>query len=225
MKPNLKSVVATLSGVYSPPRPPSDPFLHILWDNIGYLIDDQRRRRLFDAFADEVGLDPVRISEAAEGRLMVLAEQGGMRPDVRIQRWRTIAALVDAHAQGDLDGALRALPLAKARSLLKQFPTIADPAADKILLFAGIAPAPALESNGVRVLARLALFRESRNYAASYRAAIAVLASDGEAGFDWLSQAFLVLREHGKTLCKRGEPHCSPCPLSEGCAKVSVRAL
>ena len=34
---------------------------------------------------------------------------------------------------------LRALPLAKARALLKLYPTIADPGADKILLFAGIA--------------------------------------------------------------------------------------
>ena len=225
MRPALQPVVATLADVYTPPRPPSDPFQHVLWDNIGYLIDDQRRRRLFDAFASEVGLDPRRIAEADETSLMAIAVQGGMRPEVRVQRWRTIVALIAEHAQGDLDAALRALPLAKARALLKRFPTIADPAADKILLFAGMAPLPALESNGVRVLARLGLFREAGSYAASYRAAIAVLTLDGEPGFAWLTQAFLVLREHGKTLCKRGEPLCGPCPLSGACPKATVEAL
>ncbi len=225
MTPGLQDAVATLAGVYAPPRPPSDPFQHILWDNIGYLIDDQRRRRLFDIFAAEVGLDPLRIADADEALLMAIAAQGGMRPDVRVQRWRSIAALIDEYAQGDLDAALRGLPVAQARALLKRFPTIADPAADKILLFAGIAPLPALESNGLRVLARLGLFREAKGYPASYRAAIAVLTADGQPGFAWLSGAFLVLREHGKALCKRGEPHCGPCPLSDACPKVRVETL
>ena len=221
----MQDIVATLAGMYAPPRPPSDPFQHVLWDNIGYLIDDQRRQRLFDTFAAEVGLDPVRITEAGPAVLMAIAERGGMRPDVRVQRWRTIAAVIAAYAEGDLDTALRALPLAKARALLKRFPTVADPAADRILLFAGIAPLPALESNGLRVLARLGLFREARRYPASYRAAIAVLISEGLPGFAWLSQAFLVLREHGRTVCKRGEPLCGPCPLSDDCPKVKVEAL
>jgi len=225
VKPALQAVVATLAGVYAPPRPPSDPFQHVLWDNIGYLIDDRRRRRLFDTFAAEVGLDPLHIAKADQASLMAIAVQGGMRPEMRVQRWRTIAALIAEDAAGDLDAVLRVLPLAKARALLKRFPTIADPAADKILLFAGIAPLPALESNGVRVLARLGLSREARSYAASYRAAIAVLASDGRPGIDGLTQAFLVLREHGKALCKRGEPRCGPCPLADACPKVKVDTL
>jgi endonuclease III len=229
VKPDLQAVVERLASVYAPPAPPSDPFRHILWDNIGYLIDDRRRRRLFDAFAEAVGLDPLRIAQADEADLMAIAQQGGMRPEERVQRWRTIASLIaerpPEHTHADLDAVLRALPLARARTLLKRFPTIADPAADKILLFAGIAPLPALESNGVRVLARLGLFREDRTYAASYRAAITVLAADGQPGCAWLAQAFLVLREHGKTLCKRGEPHCGPCLLSDTCPRVRVQAL
>ncbi len=225
MKPGVQAVVATLASLYTPPRPPSDPFQHVLWDNIGYLIDDQRRRRLFDRFSAEIGLDPRRIAGADEDSLMAIAVQGGMRPEMRVLRWRAIARLITDDAAGNLHAALNELPLAKARALLKRFPTIADAAADRILLFAGVAALPSLESNGVRVLARLGFSREGKDYTASYRAAIAVMASDGQSGFDWLAQAYLVLREHGKALCKRGEPQCGACPLSDACPKVRVDAL
>ena len=85
---------------------------------------------------------------------MPLARRGGMRPETRVERWRTIARLVLTQADGDLDAALRALPLAEARALLKSFPVIADPGADKVLLFAGIAPRPS-RGPTIRALARL----------------------------------------------------------------------
>jgi hypothetical protein len=69
-----------------------------------------------------------------------------MRPETRVKRWRDIAEIVQTRAAGDLAVALAALPLAKARALLKAFPTIGDPGADRIMLFAGLAPRPSLES-------------------------------------------------------------------------------
>ena len=74
--------------------------------------------------------------------LLDIASRGGMRPPVRVERWLTIARITLADAGGDLDSALRTLPLAKARTLLKTFPAIGDPGADKILLFSGVAPLP-----------------------------------------------------------------------------------
>jgi endonuclease III len=209
-----------LGQVYDPPAPPGDPFRHVLWDNAGYLVDDQRRRRLYDRFAAEIGLDPLAIAAADHAALMAIAVEGGMRPDVRVERWRSIAALT-IEAGGDLNRALGALPLAKARALLKRFPTIGDPAADKVLLFAGVAALPALESNGLRVLARLGLFVEGRSYDQSYKAGIAVLKAQGPDDIDGLRRAYLVLREHGKVLC-RNTPECAPCPLSETCPKSVV---
>jgi endonuclease III len=37
-----------------------------------------------------------------------------------------------------------------------------------------------------------------------------------------LKRAYLVLREHGKTLCKRAAPICEPCPLDKACAHRPV---
>jgi endonuclease III len=197
----------------------------ILWENIGYLIDDERRRALFDAFAAEVGLDPKAIAAADDAVLLPLARRGGMRPETRVERWRTIARIIAERCGGDLDATLRALPFPKARALLKLFPVIGDPGADKILLLSGIAARPSLESNGLRSLARLGFFRKQGSYTASYKAAIEVLVSQGRPDRAWLADAHLLLREHGKTLCKRGEPICTACPLEPVCPKAPVRAL
>lgn len=149
----LQALVDVLAEQYAPPPIPTDPLQLILWENIGYLVDDQRRRVLFTDFADRVGFAPRTILEADEELLLPLAEHGGMRPDVRVERWRTIAAIT-LKVGGELRAALAAMPLTKARALLKRFPTIGDPGADKVLLFSGVAPRPCLESNGLRALCR-----------------------------------------------------------------------
>ncbi len=204
---------------------PSDPLRLILWENIGYLMDDDRRQRLFETFEATVGFNPAAIIAADGAALLAMAKQGGMRPETRVERWRTIARIVMEKCDGDLNAALRALPLVKARALLKTFPVIGDPGADKVLLFSGVAAKPCLESNGLRVLARLGLFAEQASYPASYNAAITVLVNRGQADRQWLMDAYLGLREHGKTLCTRGEPNCVPCPLDSVCGHVAVAAL
>jgi hypothetical protein len=218
---SLEEVLDSLGRVYDPTSPPADPFRHVLFDNIGYLVDDPRRRRLFDRFATGIGLDPLAIAASDDAALMSIAVEGGMHPGARVERWRAIAALT-LEAGGDLDARLRALPLAKARALLKRFPTIADPAADKILLFAGIAALPALESNGLRTLARLGLIVEGRSYDQTYKAGIAVLKAQGPGDVEGLQRTWLVLRAHGQSLCRRNTPQCEPCPLSDACPRAVV---
>ena len=170
---SLVEVVAALAGRYPIPTLPADPFQLILWENIGYLVDDERRRRLFDAFEAQVGLDPQAILGADPALLLRLAQAGGMRPETRVDRWRAIADIGTETL--DFAASLRGLPLKAARTQLKRFPTIADPGADKILLLSGVAAVPALDSNGLRALARLGFFAEAPSYDRSYKAAIAVL--------------------------------------------------
>jgi endonuclease-3 len=222
---DLRTVIAELARRY-PARPVlKDPLQLILWENIGYLIEDAQRTALFAEFKDRVGLTARQIESADGAVLLDIAGRGGMRPETRVQRWRDIARITLDRADGDLDGTLRALPLAKARALLKSFPTIGDPGVDKILLFADIAPRPCLESNGLRAMARLGFIVEQGAYAASYRAAIEVLARRGHPNRDWFIAAYLAMREHGKTLCKRAAPLCLACPLDAACAHAVVTDL
>jgi len=224
-QPDLIEIVGMLGRLHAAPAHPVDPLQLILWENVGYLIDDERRRVLFDTFGEKVGFDAAGIAAAEDALLMTLASAGGMRPAERVERWRRIAGIVLEDCQGELDRSLRALPVAKARALLRRFPAIGEPGADKILLFADIAVRPCLDSNGLRVLARLGFFDAHGAYAVAYKAAIEMLKAKGRSDRDWLVEAWLVLREHGKALCKRAAPLCWSCPLDEECPHVVVRDM
>ncbi len=146
-----------------------------------------------------------------------------MQPAHRAAKVKRCAEIALEKADGDLERALKVLPLAKARTLLKCFPGIAEPGADKVLLLCGLAGSPALDSNGIRVLARLGFIAEEPSYARMYRAGVAVIRSEGMARSK-AATAFALLREHGRELCKRSLPLCAACPLQKKCAYAVSRA-
>ena len=209
---DLQEAVAILAPLYPPAEPLRDPLAMLIWENIGYLIDDDRRAVLFAEFEQRVGINARAILDAPGEVLLDIAARGGMNPLQRVERWRHIGEL----AGPDLATTLRGLPVAKARSLLKKFSVIGDPSADKILLFADIAPLPSVESNGLRALIRLGYIAEQSHYGQTYKAAVAVLAAQHRDA-DWLKSVWLILRDHGRTLCKRTAPLCTACPLDAVC--------
>lgn len=212
---DLDEAMAILAPLYPQREMLVDPLAQVLWENIGYLIDDDRRAVLFAEFENRVGLTAQAILDAPGDVLLDIASRGGMNPVVRVKRWRAIGAL----AGPDLAATLRSLPVAKARGLLKTFPVIGDPGADKILLFSSIAPRPSLDSNGLRALVRLGYVADDANYGRAYKAGVALLAAqNGDA--EWLKSAYLVLRDHGRALCKRAAPLCAACPLDAFCAHI-----
>jgi endonuclease-3 len=222
---SLPEILGELALLYAFAAPPASAFKLILQENIGYLIDDARRETLLREFARRVGLDAARIARAPDELLFEIAQQGGMHPAARVERWRRIADIVLTECGGDLDAHLRTLPVARARKLLKQFPAIGDPGADKILLFCGLDLRPALDSNGLRVLARLGVIEATASYAASYKAAVARLADAFAGDRDQLVSAYMLLREHGRALCKRSAPLCPACPLDAACAHAPAPGL
>ena len=218
---DIRAVVAKLDRAL-PVRKLTDPLQLILWDNVGYLIDDERREALFGEFERRVGLSAQQIGVAREATLLDIARRGGMRPEERVRRWRLIAEIVIQRADGDLTATLKMLPIAKARALIKLFPTFADPGADKVLLLSGIDVRPALDSNGLRVLLRLGVCEEGASYSASYKAAVAYLAAKGEPTRAWFANAYWSLRALGQTLCKRKDPLCRQCRFDKYCAHVAL---
>jgi len=222
--PSLKTVVGKLAKLYPPAEPPTDPLAILVWENIGYLIDDARRTELFAEFVKKIGLTAQRIANAPMPVVTDMAKRGGMHPQNRAERLIEIGRLAITECDGDIAGKLQALPLPKARTLLTKFPSVGDPGADRILLFSGIAPQPCLESNGLRVLVRLGVCAEGKSYAQTYKGAITALAAVGSNDAEWLKRAYLLLREHGKALCKRSAPLCEPCPLDAVCAHRPVSA-
>jgi endonuclease III len=204
--------------------PARGPFELVLWENACYLLPDSRRLEVFEALRDAVGLNAKAIDSASDAVLLPLATRGGMRPETRVFRWREIARITLAQFGGDLN-AILSKPYAEAKRALKQFPNIGDPGAEKILLLCGMSSGLPLESNGLRVLVRLGRGRLQKDYGATYRSVQDDLAPElARRDAEFLQQAHLLLREHGKTLCKEKAPLCEKCPLRKECDYAAKRS-
>lgn len=221
----FKQLIAALNRHYGAPETPParGPFELVLWENACYLLPDERRAEVFEALREQVGLSAAALDAASDKVLLPLAKRGGMRPETRVFRWREIARITLSQFGGDLDGVLK-LPYAQAKRALKQFPNVGDPGAEKILLLCGISQGLPLESNGLRVLVRLGWGRLQRNYGATYRSVLDALKPELPSSADRLKEAHLLLRLHGKTLCKDKGPLCHQCPVSAGCAHAHATA-
>jgi len=222
---SFKKIISRLGPHYWKPQlpPANGPFELVLWENACYLLPDERRLEVFDALRAKVGLNPKAILAASDNVLLALAKRGGMRPETRVFRWRQIARLVLDQYEGDLDSILTK-PYAEAQKALKQFPNIGDPGAEKILLLSGVSSGLPLESNGLRVLARLGWGRSQRSYGATYRSVQEALKPELPSNTEQLQEAHLLLRMHGKTICKDNAPLCHQCPVSADCAYALATA-
>jgi endonuclease-3 len=200
-----------------PAAPPAHgPFELVLWENACYLLPDERRLEVFQALRHKVGLNAAAIDAAPDRVLLPIALRGGMRPEMRVFRWREIARITLNQYDGDLNSILDQ-PYAEAKKALKQFPTIGDPGAEKILLLCGVAGGLPLESNGLRVLCRLGWGHEQKTFQATYRSVQEALKPELPTQASSLKQAHLLLRVHGKTLCNDKAPLCHACPVSSDC--------
>jgi len=217
--PDFKKLIARLKRHYGEPKlpPAQGPFELVMWENACYLLSDERRAAVFEGLRAQVGLDAGAILNADRDTLLALARMGGMRPQVRVFRWREIARITMSQFDGDLGRILRE-PLEKAKKALKQFPNIGDPGAEKILMFCGVYPGLPLEWNGLRVLTRVGYGRAQKNYGATYRSVEEALRAELPRDAAYLARAHLLLREHGKKLCRNNGPLCHECPVADLCS-------
>jgi len=223
----FQNLVARLHKHHGDPSPPPahGPFELVMWENACYLLPDERRAAVFGAVKTQVGMTAEAIRKADSRKLLPIAALGGMRPETRVFRWHEIARITLQLFGGNLDSILQE-PYAKAKKALKQFPNIGEPGAEKILLLCGMAgPGLPLESNGLRVLVRAGYGREHlRNYGAMYKSVEEAIASELPRDVPALAQAHMLLREHGKTVCRTGGPLCHECPATDLCAFAQRRS-
>jgi endonuclease III len=215
----IAHLLDNLEKFYGPqePRGPVDPYEFIVWWHCGYPASDTTCTKGWNELKSKVGIEPASLLAASPAKLASALKPGGMVPELRAQRLKEIAMRVQDELAGDVRAALTG-PLANARKILKKFPGIADPGADRILLFAGIAPVAAVPSNCPHVLVRVLDGPEDANYGANYREAQRALASEVTETLDARTRAYLLLKQHGQQLCKRTHPKCDECPISSHCA-------
>jgi endonuclease-3 len=216
----LARLLDTLEAHYGPQLPywPTDPYLFLVWWHCGYPASDAACAKGWDSLKRLIGLKPHKLLEANPARLALALKPGGMVPEIRAMRLQEIAERVQKEFGGDLPAALKGLPISKARAALKKFPSISDPGADRILLFAAISPLPAVPSNCPHVLARIRFGQERENYNRTYKAVQEIIAAEVPPTFDARIRAYLLLKCHGQQLCKSSHPKCGACPVAPFCA-------
>jgi len=218
----LPEIIERLERFYGKPDPPevTDPWEMIVWENVAYLVDDERRHEAMKTLREQVGNSVEQILAAPPGRLLKAAARS-IVPQQSVKKLRRCAAVALEEFGGDLRPILHR-PLAQAKKALKRFPAIGDPGAEKILLFSRAYPILALDSNGLRVLVRLGFGDEKPNYAATYRQVQATIQQEIVKEYSWLIKAHQLLRQHGQDLCKRSKPRCESCPLASKCPWPAV---
>jgi endonuclease-3 len=232
--PRLDQLLDTLEAFYGEQQPswPLDPYLFLVWWHCGYPPSDASCQKGWVSLTSRIGADPGRLLPANPAKLALALKPGGLVPELRAMRLKEIAERIQKEFGGDLRAALSGMPIARVRASLKKFPGIADPGADRILLFGGISPVTAVPSNCTHVLVRIEEGHERKNYGQNYREAQRLLAaampakSSGRSPggvrdqelFDARTRAYLLLKCHGQALCKRTNPKCGACPVSACCA-------
>jgi endonuclease-3 len=216
---SVLQVLDLLEAHYGPQQRtfPDDPYLFLVWWHSGYPQSEANCAKGWESLNREIGTDPQQILTTPTPKLAGALKAGGMVPELRAVRLKEIAARIQDELGGDLRRALVG-PLAEARKLLKKFPNIADPGADRILLFGGIAPIAAVPSNSPQVIVRIRCGQEHENYGATYKEAQQEIETGVPAKFDSRTRAYLLLKHHGQELCKRTKPKCDLCPISSACA-------
>ena len=221
----LIEILNQLEKFYGPQEPsfPVDPYEFLVWWYCGYPASDAACGKGWNSLIREVGTDPGRLLKAKPAKLAAAIKAGGIVPELRAQRLQELAFRVENEFGGDLRAAV-AGPVPKARKLLKSFHGIADPGADRILLFAGISPIATVPSNCAGVLLRILKGSAGENYSATYREEQRVMAGELPATFDARTRAYLLLKRHGQELCKRTNPKCPECPVRPRCSYASLNS-
>ncbi|MGC1492491.1 MAG: hypothetical protein WA798_14050 [Candidatus Acidiferrum sp.] len=228
--PAFAKILEGLEKLYGKQRPtgPGDPYEMILFVNCGYPATDASCTKGYEALKREVGTSPEKILATPKAKLAAATKAGGMAPELRADRLKAIAEMVGEEFGGDLKWSLRRLlegdrrhaeeGIRLAKKALKEFPVIGEPGADKILLFAGLAPVAAVPSACPGVPQRIFFGEENKNYGAGYRAAREGLEAELPEEFGARQRAYLLLKRHGQEICKRTKPKCELCPVSKMCA-------
>src|SRR5262249_33759926 len=148
-----------------------------------------------------VAVEPDQLLAAARATLARALKAGGLVPELRAERVQAIAQRVRDEYAGDLLGALARLPVRAARAALRKFPGIADPGADRILLFADLSAVAAVPSSSPHVVVRLERGKVPSEYRATYQQAQRLLEEALPQTAAVRRRAYLLLQKHGQQLC------------------------
>lgn len=195
-----------------------DRYEFLIWWHCGYPASDARCARGWTSLKERVGVRPEQLLQAKPATLTAALKASGLIPELRTQRVRLIATAVRREFSGNLARAFLQMQPAEIRRVLKRLPGIADPGADRIVLFGGFSSVAAVPSNATQVPVRMQVGPVFGSYARDYLEGQKLIDSEVAPGFAARQRAFLLLKIHGQSLCRRSTPNCEACPIANRCA-------
>lgn len=225
-KPKIADVLNKLEKFYGVQEPswPTEPYEFLAWWYCGYPASDAACAKGWEKLKSEIGVEPEKLLKATPAKLAAALKGSGMFPELRALRLKELAMRVKDEFGGDMRAALTG-PIPAARKTVKRFHSIADPGADRILLFAGIAPIAAVPSNCVHTPVRIVRGDDGKSYGADYREMQKAIEAAVPETFDARTRAYLLLKHHGQETCKRTKPKCEECPVNSDCAYFAKKSL
>src|SRR2546430_15202435 len=150
----LPEIIRKLRARSGPPRrrPASGPFELIVWENVAYLVDDERRAQVFRALKQRVGSTPQAVLRAPKKLVLELIGPGGMNAAQRLNKLRAASETMIDIGLARMRALLRENAV-EAKKLLKRFPGIGEPGPGKSPLFCKSHPSRAPHPNPGRRLA------------------------------------------------------------------------
>src|SRR5262249_17877979 len=123
----LTQVVDCLQAHYGHLKAPklAGPWEMILWENVAYLAEDDRRREAFQALKKLIGTEPGQILSASDEALLEVTRHGIVAEQFA-KKLRKCAQIALEEFDGDLRPVLK-LPIANAKKALQRFPGIGEP--------------------------------------------------------------------------------------------------
>ena len=218
MAPRLAKLIGLLRAKNGPPTPPpaKTAFELVAWEKVAYLATDEKRAAAFTLLRKKIGLTPRKILAASRADLIDVLATGGIAAPERANNLIKAAELVVGDFDGSLDDVCRR-PLPEAKKQLMRIYGIGEPGAEKILLLTRSHAVMGLDSNGLRVLTRLGYGTSAKSYTTTYRSATAAALPELGSKIESLVEANLLLRTHGRTVCKTSAPRCGACVIREDC--------
>jgi endonuclease III len=210
-------------GAISPP-PATDAFQLIAWEKVAYLASDEKRVATFRRLAREIGVTPRAVLATNRSTLIDVLASGGINAAERADNLIAAAQLAVGDFDGTLDAAC-ALPLAEAKRVFKRVRGIGDPGAEKILLLTRSQPVLGVDSNGLRVLTRLGYGTQAKTYSATYKSATTAALDELGGDIRAITEAHLLLRHHGQTVCKTTNPRCGACSIRAQCPSAATSLI
>lgn len=206
-----------LRAQYGKPRPPisRDPFELVLWENVAYMANDERRAQAYALLKKKIGTKPTEILDA-DPDILVEIGRYGIVPFQTAKKLRYISEIAHFKLKDDLKSIIKG-DLKIAMKTMKMFSGLGEPGAQKVLLFARAHKTFSVESNGMRVLHRVGFGDEHKNYTQTYKSVMQAVADQLPTQFDELIEAHQLLRTHGKEICKTSRPLCEICPVAKHC--------